>query len=147
MAKKKAKKLELELLIISDYASVSKEGKISIMGIFDKVNIKKLPARHGQMYLVAVIKGEPWSEHKIEVEITDPLGKRIGGSKADSKFGDSGKTNFISSIPGMPITRRGKYKFTLKVDSKKLGSTKIETANIGGSSGLPRTKIGGDLPN
>lgn len=46
--------MEATLAVAADYANVSNEGKLNIMGVFSEVNPTELPAALQQMFLVLV---------------------------------------------------------------------------------------------
>jgi hypothetical protein len=51
--------VKVTLAVLADYANVSLEGKLNIMGIFDVLIAQSLPAHHPQMHLVARFQSEP----------------------------------------------------------------------------------------
>jgi len=44
--------MEVVLAVLADYANVSQEGKLNIMGIFDIISSEKFPTFHPEMKLV-----------------------------------------------------------------------------------------------
>ena len=44
--------MQVKLAVVADYANVSSEGKLNILGIFDRINVSDLPAAHPQMHLI-----------------------------------------------------------------------------------------------
>ena len=42
----------VKLAVLADYANVTSDGKLNILGIFDRMNVLNLPAVHPQMNLV-----------------------------------------------------------------------------------------------
>jgi hypothetical protein len=48
--------MEVSLLLTADYASVSKDNKLNIMGIFSRIYVREFPGRHTQMFLVVQLR-------------------------------------------------------------------------------------------
>jgi hypothetical protein len=51
--------MEVKLALLADYANVSQDGKLNIMGIFQEVNAPLLPFPLPQMYLVLTFEAGP----------------------------------------------------------------------------------------
>src|SRR5919204_3250104 len=45
-------RMRLSLALLADYANVSHDGKLNIMGIFGQIHAPQFPAVHAQMHLV-----------------------------------------------------------------------------------------------
>ena len=48
---------KLNFSFLCDYASVSREGKLSMAGIFENINVRRLPTHHPLMFIVTNISG------------------------------------------------------------------------------------------
>ena len=69
--------MEIALAALADYASISREGKLSVMGIFNSVASNSLPATISSAHLVislelAAAEGE--REHSVEIRCMDADG-------------------------------------------------------------------------
>lgn len=118
------KKLELKLLVLCDLASVSREGKLSIIGIFDRIFANKIPSSFIRLFVVATIEGEPSVDYQIKLNIQDPQGKEILPPKfLKVRLGGNGRSNLITDIVNMPLPEFGEYTLSLKSDDKELGNT------------------------
>ena len=51
--------MDVTLAVLADYANVSQDGKLNIMGIFQEVNPPLLPFTLPQMYLVLSLTAGP----------------------------------------------------------------------------------------
>jgi hypothetical protein len=70
--------MEVTLALLADYANVSQEGKLNVMGVFDHIWAKKFPAVHPEMRLVFRLEAGPaerGTEKVIEVKLLDADGK------------------------------------------------------------------------
>lgn len=138
--------VKLELLTLCDHALTSKEGKLSIIGIFDRMFVKKTPTTFARFFVVAVFTGKPESQHKIALSIKDPQGKEVLPSTKEIaiKLGSQGRSNIITDIVNMPLSMTGDYTVTLSEKGQKLGEKKFGVIKVGAnhaskvhSAGLP----------
>src|SRR6266542_1571044 len=74
--------MQVHLALLADYANLSIDGKLNIMGIFNRVYARSLPAIHPETRLVLVLKYEPAERgrpHRLEVQLLDPDGRELLG--------------------------------------------------------------------
>ncbi len=115
-------KTKLELLTICDYATISQDGKLSIMGMFDQIFVTNLPSQHSQFFIVGILSGAAGKTESLSLEIKTPGGSSaIPEQKLDVKIGPNGKSNIIAGIGNLPITEAGFYKIVIGGSSGKLG--------------------------
>lgn len=117
--------LRVNLITLSDYASISREGKLSINGIFDKLNVTKFPTTLVRAYFVATISGDSLTEYKLDLNFKKGS-KNIATFNLASMTGENGRNNMVVELVGLPIQEEGEYKFTLTHGKKELGSTTLE---------------------
>ncbi len=108
-----------------DYAMISQDGKLSIMGIFDRIFVRDLPAQHPSMCFVVVAKGEPESEHKIKLVITGPSGKKLQEIPITIKTNTEGHFNVIATLNNLPITEQGVLTVDCFDGDKKMGTKEV----------------------
>lgn len=134
MAKaKKKEKLNLELLVLCDYALISKDNKLSILGTFDRIFVNKVPARHAKMFVVGVIRGKPDSKHILKLTIKGPSGKDIlPGQELKVNLGSNGRSNLITEVGNLPVPSTGKYLLKISTSSRVLGSRVFSVSQTGG---------------
>ena len=51
--------MELSFMLAADYANVTNNGKLNVMGIFSSINATKFPVKHPQMYIIAQLRVGP----------------------------------------------------------------------------------------
>lgn len=95
--------MEVKLALLADYANVSKEGKLNVMGIFDTINAPSLPWNHPQMQLVLTFDANPaeWdTQKKVQIKLLDADANEKLTMGADLKVprGKSGRNVSINSI-------------------------------------------------
>ena len=138
------KQLSLKFLTLCDYATVSQEGKLSIVGIFDRIFTEKTPSSFIRMFIVAIIEGEPSGKYEVELNIKDPLGKKVlTPMNLKIELSVTGRSNFITDVLNMPIPQFGEYSLEIKSGDKSLGSTVFWVSRAGGRDGRKKN----DLPN
>jgi hypothetical protein len=113
---------KLELLTICDYAAISQDNKLSIIGIFEQIYVSSFPSQHPQMFIVGIIKGEPGKVENLSLTIKNPEGTdAIPSQKININIGPNGKSNIIAGVGNLPLTAAGFYKITLGVEGKTIG--------------------------
>lgn len=72
--------MKATLGLLADYANVTNDGKLNIMGVFQVVNARNFPAVHGQMFLVLTLEappGEAGTKKEITVKLMSEDGKEL----------------------------------------------------------------------
>jgi hypothetical protein len=121
--------LKVNLITLSDYASVSREGKLSIDGIFDKLNVVTFPTTLVRAFFVATVTGETFTEYKLDLSFKKGT-KEIASFNLNSTTGENGKNNLIVELAGLPIESEGEYKLSLAHNKKELGSAILEVVSV-----------------
>ena len=117
--------LKLNRFETCDYALVSQEGKLSIMGIFDRIFVQNIPTQHPSMCFVVVAEGAPKSDYKIKLVITNPSGKKINEIPMNVKTNEAGHFNVIANVNNLPITEQGVLTIECFDGDTKLGTKEI----------------------
>lgn len=119
--------MEVTLAVLADYANVTRDNKLLIVGIFDEINPPVLPFAMPQMYLVVsmvaslaeiesefpteiVLLGEDAEVARIERTITFNKPKRPGIRATH---------NEIIGLAGFPLERAGAYAFVVRVNREE----------------------------
>lgn len=115
-----------EIFAICDYASVDRDGKLSIMGIFREMYVNKMPAYIAHFYVAASIKGDPEKAFDVTIEVSSPNGKpTIPKQEVTVQIGIGGMTNVVTDIINLPLETVGDYKITLTMNDGHVVGTKI----------------------
>jgi hypothetical protein len=117
--------LKLNRFETCDYAMISQDGKLSVIGIFDRIFVRTLPAQHPSMCFVVVAKGTPGSDHKIKLVITGPSGNKINEMPINIKTNNEGHFNVIATLNNLPITEQGVLTIDCFDGDKKLGTKEV----------------------
>ncbi len=115
--------MQIPLALLADYANVSAEGKLNIMGIFDTIFVPGgFPTTHAQMrlifrYLIPV--SERGSTKTIDIRLLNADGVILLGLNSTMKIPDDLPTNQeipqILELNGLVFPEPGEYAFSILV--------------------------------
>jgi hypothetical protein len=117
--------MEVSLAVLADYANVSREGKLNIMGIFDRIFARQLPGQFPPMQVVIRLEAhfaEMGREHTIQIQLRDPDGETIfdiNGSftPVGGEAGETAPLNHIISLGNLPLKQAGGHSVVIWVDN------------------------------
>ena len=124
------REMQMTIGLLADYANVSQEGKLNIMGVFDRIYAPTFPAVHPEMRLVMRFEfsaAELGRERLLEVRLTDADGRTLSGwSRPLPVPKPDGQTkaimNQVLTIQGLAFERPGDYAFSVLIDADEKGS-------------------------
>lgn len=138
--------MEVTLAVLADYANVSKEGKLNILGVFSEINPPSLPFKLPQMYLVLSVEIAPteklselptkillWDEdgdERLSLEQTLQLPPLEGARER--------AINQVVGLAGVRFDRPGDYAFHILMAGEERRSLKLrvnEPRTAGGEQG------------
>lgn len=130
--------MEVALALLADYANVSREGKLNILGIFDRINAQSIPAVHPQMQLIMTIEAdrvEANRGHKVDVELIDEDGTKLFSIGGTLKFsspppGERIRINHIIQLNNLKFDRFGKYDFKILINNEVRKSIPLTITEI-----------------
>src|SRR5688572_10688148 len=116
--------MHVKLAVLADYANVTGDGKLNILGIFDRMTVATLPAVHPQMNLVLRLEAHPAEHdrpHPVEIRLQDPDGQVIfevrGEIVPHGEPGQSVSTNQLLTLNNLQLNRAGGYVFFVLVNN------------------------------
>jgi len=117
--------MDVSLAVLADYANVSREGKLNIMGIFDRIFARQLPGQFPPMQVVIRLDAhfaEMGREHTIQIQLRDPDGDTIfdiNGSftPVGGEAGEVAPLNHIISLGNLPLKAAGGHTVVIWVDN------------------------------
>jgi hypothetical protein len=129
--------MQLPIALLADYANITGDGKLNVMGLFTDINAPRFPARHAGMFLVLKFSlelGEVQLENELTVRLEDEDGQRVGELVtplvfAQNERGDRLDHNHIIHFRDIIIPRPGRYQFSVYVNAEILGTVPLR-ANI-----------------
>jgi hypothetical protein len=121
--------MKAKFLAFCDYASISKENKLSVMGIFDQVLVAKFPGGLSRAFFVATVEGE--QNKKFNLSLHGKLGEKtiFPQIKIEGLTSENGKHNILLDLNGMMFPEEGVFEFYLTEGNKTIGSTELNVSS------------------
>jgi len=125
------KQLKTEIIALCDYASVSREGKLSVNGIFDELRIQKFPGGMARAFLVATVNGEPNTQYSLDLKVeSENNGKSpLKDLTLNALTSANGKNNLIVELINLGFEKEGDYEFKIYNKKEEVGSTLLRVMN------------------
>lgn len=118
----------VELLAVADHASVTKEDKLNILGIFSEINATELPARHlimAVVFQVIASANETGTTHEMSIALLDPDGVELqavnGEVEIPSGLSDV-RLNGIINLSGLVFEKEGRHEVALLIHGERARS-------------------------
>ncbi|MEX2181653.1 MAG: hypothetical protein WD771_06390 [Gemmatimonadaceae bacterium] len=128
---------------LCDYATISREGKLSVMGMFDQIASAQVPVVHPLMYLVFQIElnsAELGKKLKVRIELQSADGAKLGGTDATFRVDGPVRRGTTPKIPqvvpliGLQFPTLGGYQFAIWINDdlkKVVGFDLLELTSAG----------------
>lgn len=121
--------MNIEVYSLCD-AATNDKGKLNILGAFDTIWTRNIPAIHPQCAVALRMRFDSIErgEHKIAVNFVDLDGKNIlppMNGAINVNFPDeqrSGPANLVLNIQGLKLEKYGEYSIDLAIDGRREGS-------------------------
>jgi len=115
--------MEIEAFLLCD-AATDQQGKLNVLGAFDTIHAKNVPAEHPACSIVTRIRFDKIEDgnHLVKIHIIDQDGKNIGPKpegRLTVKAGpghDSSVANLILNFHGLKFEQYGIYRIDLAID-------------------------------
>ena len=129
--------MNIEAFLLCD-AATDQQGKLNVLGAFDNIYAKGLPAVHPACVVAARIRFEKVEagEHTVRVHVIVQDGKEII-PRLDGKVSvrvaddlDSGVINLLLHLRGLKFESYGQYRIDLALDGKIAGSLPLHVREM-----------------
>lgn len=118
--------MDVPLALLADYANISREGKLNVMGVFNRIWGQKFPTQHPEMQLVFRLEagpGERGKEKTIEIKLLDVDGKVVQQLAGHLTVPSESETLTIQidqvvKFVGVVFERPGPYRFDILVNGE-----------------------------
>ena len=130
--------MKVTLALLADYANVSGDGKLNIMGIFDTIFVDRLPAMHPQMQLIMRLEANPaeaGSKKKLEIKLMTADGRQVLSVAAEMGFelkdpskpiGETMRADHIITLGNIRFDAPGDYQFAILVNDDEKCSVPVK---------------------
>jgi len=135
--------MNIEAFLLCD-AATEQHGKLNVLGAFDNIFARKLPAIHPACSIATRIRFEKIEEgnHSVKIQIIDQDGKNIGPKLEGSiavriaPDADSSVANLILNIQRLEFKEYGQYRVDLAIDGNIKASLPLRVTQ---PPNLPKT--------
>src|SRR3990172_10923986 len=125
--------MDVAFALLADAANVSREGKLNILGAFDRIHGSKFPLTWPRMVLVTRFVASPveyGQEKSLEIVTLDADGKRLGGATGKMRVptAQSGRQLKINHVLPMTLTfpAPGEYSIEILVNGEPKATVPLE---------------------
>ncbi len=125
--------MEVAFALLADAANISREGKLNILGSFDRIYGSKFPLTWPRMVLVTRFIASPaeyGAEKSLEIVTLDEDGKRLGAATGKMKVptGQAGRQLKINHVLPMAMTfpAPGHYSIEILINGEPKATVPLE---------------------
>lgn len=127
----------VSLAVACDYALIDQHGKLSVLGIFERIWVADFPAVHPRLHLVLRLKGRRTEigEHPIVIRLVDDGGREVLRGDGSVQIGEPPagvlevEAGAVLSFD-VPLERPGTYTFEIAVDGSLEATVPITVSKI-----------------
>lgn len=122
--------MDLRYGLLCDFANATQEGKLNVMGIFDRLYALTFPAVHRQLFLVTSIETEPEDEgqtREILIQMINADGIVLTELKGQVNFGVGKQVfNQVHIFQDLRFENPGPYQFNVFFDGRMVKTLDLE---------------------
>jgi hypothetical protein len=129
--------MDVEAFLLCD-AATDQQGKLNVLGAFDNIWAKKVPAIHPSCSVAARVRFAKIEEgnHSVKIQIIDQDGSNIG-PKLEGNISvrtapnlDSSVANLILNIQRLEFKQYGQYRIDLAIDGEIKASLPLRVTEV-----------------
>lgn len=133
--------MKIQMAFLADEANVSQEGKLNVLGIFDRIAAADFPMVHARMVFVFRVQAEyadAGRQFAVRVRLVDEDGGVLFDASGELgapqvKPGEFATANQIFNLVGVQFPQAGTYKFVVNVGERPPEETLFVVARVSGS--------------
>lgn len=118
--------MKVDLCTLADAANATEGGKLNLLGVFDRLQVRSFPAVHKQMALVLRLRVEyadAREEHAIRLALENPDGRKLVNLEGSTRVGEVepgafSHTNQIFNLRDLRFQEEGVYRFRVWLDGE-----------------------------
>jgi len=129
--------VNVQLALVCDHAIIDQHGKLSVLGIFDRIWVERFPAIHPRLHLVLRLKGRRTEigDHTVLIQLVDMQGQEILRGEGNVAIGEppAGILDIEAAAVlafDVPLERPGVYTFEIAVDGARAASVPVTVAHM-----------------
>ena len=127
----------VHLALVCDHAIIDQHGKLSVLGIFDRIWVERFPAIHPRLHLVLRLKGRRTEigDHAVLIQLVDAQGQEILRGEGNVAIGEpaAGVVEIEAAAVlafDVPLEKPGVYTFEIAVDGARSASVPISVMQM-----------------
>lgn len=118
--------MKVDFCAMADAANTSAEGKLNVLGVFDRIRVNSLPAVHKQMAVVLRLRVEyadAGDEHAVRLALENPDGKKLVDLEGSTRVGDVepgrfSHSNQVFNLRDLRFEEEGVHRFRVWLDGE-----------------------------
>ena len=130
--------IQVTLGLLADCANVSRESKLNILGIFDRLHAQNVPAAHPQMQLVLSFeadRADAEKTHTLAIDLIDADGSHLFSLTGELRFGtpppgEQVRINQVVQLNNLQFPRYGAYEFKVVVNNEVRRSVPLSVVEV-----------------
>ena len=133
--------MNVQLALVCDHAIIDQHGKLSVLGIFDRIWVERFPAIHPRLHLVLRLKGRRTEigDHTVLIQLVDDTRREILRGEGNVQIGEppAGIVDIEAAAVlafDVPLEKAGVYTFEIAVDGEGVASVPITVAHMPSSA-------------
>lgn len=129
--------MNIALAVVCDHALIDQAGKLSVIGIFERIWVERFPAVHPRLHLVMRLKGRRTEigDHPVEIVLHDPDGREVLRGDGTVQIGEppAGITEVEAGAVlafDVPLDKPGIYTFDISVDGERQATVPVTVTQM-----------------
>lgn len=119
-----------DLALLADSAVEAKDGKISAIGIFDRVETTSLPFTLESALHLVRLRGESGKEIGLEQKIVSPASQELASVHSGVRLDRFGVANVLAGIKGLILDQEGRYSFQSFFDGSLISTASLHVTVV-----------------
>ena len=135
--------MDVKLAVLAEYASVSTDGKLNLLGIFNQISSDKMPAGVPIIYIAVSFEAGPaefGSTKRIETFLHDEDNAQLLHAEQTAtvpradRAGVRATLNVVSAVAGLGFAKAGTYQFAILVDGRTETTIPLHVVQLEGGA-------------
>jgi len=129
--------VNVHLALVCDHAIIDQHGKLSVLGIFDRIWVERFPAIHPRLHLVLRLKGRRTEigDHSVLIQLVDAQGQEVLRGEGNVAIGEppAGVVEIEAAAVlafDVPLEKPGVYTFEIAVDGAHAASVPVSVLQM-----------------
>ena len=131
--------MEVTLALLCDAANTTPEGKLNVLGTFDRLTASTFPTNHPSMSLVLRFTASPaesGTSRELKIRILEEDGKQLGEIAGQIDIeqstvpGADAQFQLIFNLPNVPLPKPGRYAFHVLIGDDEKERIPLEVVEV-----------------